>query len=194
MFKNYLKTAWRNFRKNRILSVINLGGLSIGIAAVLLIGIYIYSETGYDDFQQSKSSLYRVGFHFWQNGKSLGEGPEFTPPFGPDAKNEFPEIRAFTRISSERTAYVTYNDKTFKIDNIHHADSNFFQFFSYKLLHGNPSAVLKEPNSIVLTSETAMKLFGKEEALGKVVRLDNQKDYLVTGIAAGAALQFSSQL
>ncbi len=184
MFKNYLKTAWRNFQKNRILSVINLGGLSVGIAAVLLIGIYIYSETGYDSFQQNKSSLYRVGFHFWQSGKLLGDGAEFTPPFGPDAKNEFPEIRSFTRISSQRVAYVTYNDKTLKIENIHHADSNFFQFFSYKLLQGNPSTVLREPNSIVLTSETAKKLFGKEEdALGKVVRLDNQNQYTVTGIA-----------
>ena len=183
MFKNYLKTAWRNFQKNKILSFINLGGLSIGIAAVLLIGIYIYSETGYDNFQQNKSLLYRVGFHFWQNGKLLGDGPEFTPPFGTDAKNEFPEIASFTRISSERVAYITYNDKTIKVDDIHHADSNFFQLFSYKLLQGNPSTVLKEPRSIVLTSKTANKLFGKEQALGKVVRLDNQADYIVTGIA-----------
>ena len=133
MLKNYLKTAWRSFRKNRILSVINLGGLSIGTAAVLLIGIYIYSETGYDDFQQSKSSLYRVGFHFWQNGKSIGEGAEFTPPFGRDAKNEFPEIRSFIRISSERTSYITFNDKVRKIDNILHADSNFFQTLKQNL-------------------------------------------------------------
>lgn len=184
MIKNYLKTAWRNFQKNRILSLINLGGLSIGISAVLLIGMYMYSETGYDNFQQNKSSLYRAGFHFWQNGKLLGDGAEFTPPFGSDAQNEFPEIRSFTRISSERIAYITYNDKTYKVDNIHHADSNFFQLFSYKLLQGNPSTVLKEPYSIVLTGEIAKKLFGKEEkALGKVVRLNNQTDYIVTGIA-----------
>jgi len=187
MIRNYLKTAIRNFQKNRILSLINLGGLSIGITAVLLIGMYIYNETGYDNFQQNKSSLYRVGFRFWQNGKLLGEGAEFTPPFGSDAQNEFPEIRSFTRISSEsseRIAYITYNDKTIKVDDIHHADSNFFQLFSYKLLQGNPSTVLKEPYSIVLTGETAKKLFGKKEnALGKVVRLDNQTDYLVTGIA-----------
>src|SRR5450759_2462506 len=145
MIKNYFKTAWRNYQKNRILSLINLGGLSIGIAAVLLIGMYIYNETDYDNFQQNKSSLYRAGFHFWQNGKLLGDGATFIPPFGPDAHNEFPEIRSFTRISSERIAYITYNNKTFKVDNIHHADSNFFQLFSYKLLQGNPSTVLKEP-------------------------------------------------
>ncbi len=183
MLKNYLKTAIRNFLKNRIMSFINLGGLSIGIAAVLLIGIYISNETGYDSFQKNKSSLYRAGFHFWQNGKLMGDGAQFTAPFGPDAQNEFPEIRSFTRVSSERVAYISYKDKTLKVDNIHHADSNFFQLFSYKLSQGNPSTVLKEPYSIILTEETAKKLFGKEEALGKVVRLDNQTNYTVTGIA-----------
>ncbi len=187
MLRNYFKTAWRNFQKNKILSLINLGGLSIGIAAVLLIGMYICSETSYDNFQQNKSSLYRVGFHFWQNGKLLGEGPQFTPPFAPDAQNELPEIRSFTRISSERVAYMTYNDKTIKVENIHHADSSFFQLFSYKLLQGNPLTFLKEPYSIVLTSETANKLFSNEEnAIGKVVRLDNQTNYIVTGIAQEA--------
>ena len=183
MLKNYFKTAIRSFKKNKVLSLINLGGLSIGIAAVLLIGLYIHSETNYDNFQQNKSSLYRVGFHFWQNGKSIGDGAEFTPPFGPDAQNEFPEIRSFTRLSSERVAYITYNDKTLKVDNIHYADSNFFQLFSYKLLQGNPSIVLNEPYSIVLNDEIAKKIFGKEPAIGKVVRLDNQTDYIVTGIA-----------
>jgi len=184
MFRNYLKTAFRNFQKNKILSLINLGGLSIGITAVLLIGMYIYTETGYDNFHQNKSSLYRAGFRFWENGKLLGDGPQFTPPFGPAAQNEFPEIESFTRMSSERIAYITYEDKTLKVDNIHHADSNFFHLFSYTLLHGKTSAVLKEPNSVVLTEETARKLFGKEEeALGKVVRFNNQSDYLVTGIA-----------
>ncbi|MCC7401110.1 MAG: ABC transporter permease [Chitinophagaceae bacterium] len=187
MFKNYLKTTWRNLQKNSILSLINLGGLSVGIAAVLLIGLYIFSETGYDDFQQNKSSLYRVGFHYWQNGKSLGEGASFTAPFGADAKNEFPEVKDYTRISSERIAYVSYNDKMLKLENIHHADSNFFHLFSFKLLKGDPKTVLKEPYSLVLTSETAKKLFGSEEnAMNKIVKLDNQINFMVTGVAQEA--------
>ncbi|HEX5153748.1 MAG TPA: ABC transporter permease [Parafilimonas sp.] len=183
MFRNYFKTAWRSFQKNKLLSFINLGGLTIGIAAVLLIGMYIYEETGYDNFQQNKSSLYRVGFHFWQSGKLLGDGATFTAPFGPDAQNDFPEIKAFTRISSERVAYITYNDKTIKVENIHYADSSFSRLFSYKLLQGNPSIVLKEAYSIVLTNTIAKSLFGNENAIGKVVRLDNQTTYIVTGIA-----------
>lgn len=183
MLKNYLKTALRNFQKNKALSIINLGGLSIGIAAVLLIGMYIYTETGYDSFHRNKSSLYRIGFSFWQNGKLMGTGAQFTPPFGPDAMNEIPGIESFVRISSDRVAYISYRDKTLKVGNIHHADSNFFSVFSYRLSEGNASSVLKEPYSIVLTEETAANLFGQENPLGKVVRLDNQTDYMVTGIA-----------
>ena len=187
MIRNYFRIAWRNFRKNVMLSLINLSGLSIGIAAVLLIGLYIYSETGYDSFQKNRSSLFRVGFHFWQNGKPLGDGAVFTPPFGPDAKNEFAEIKAFTRISSERLAYITYNDKTLKVENIHHADSSFFQLFSFRLLQGDPLTALKEPYSIVLTNETATRLFGHaENVIGKVVRVDNQTNYIVTAIAEPA--------
>lgn len=149
--------------------------------------MYIYSETSYDNFQEDRTSLYRVGFHFWENGKLLGDGPVFTAPFAPDAQNEFPEINSFTRISSERVAYITHNDKTVKVENIHHADSSFFQLFPFKLLQGDPQDVLKKPYSIVLTNVTAVKLFGKDEnVIGKVVHLDNQTNYTVTGIAEQA--------
>ncbi|MBK5270754.1 MAG: ABC transporter permease [Bacteroidia bacterium] len=168
------------------MSLINLCGLSLSITAVIFIGLYIYGETNYDSFQKNANSLYRVGFKFWQNGKLLGDGANFTPPFGPDARNEFPEIRSFTRVSAERVAYTTYNDKTLKIDNIHHADSSFFQIFSYKLLQGDPVTALKDPYTIILTRETARKLFGDENAIGKVVRLNNQTNYTVTGIAQEA--------
>lgn len=186
MFKNYLKTALRNFRKNTALSLINFGGLSVGIAAVLLIGLYVYGEMGYDDFQQNKAVLYRTGYEFMQNGKVIGEGPEFTALFGPDAQSEFPEVKAFTRLSSERVAYITYNGKTLKVDNIRHADSTFFQLFSYKLQQGNPLTALTNPYTVVLTSQTAEKLFGQQDAVGKTIRLDNQTDYTVTGIVQDA--------
>src|SRR5450759_5013194 len=98
MIKNYFKTMWRNFSGNKLFSAINLIGLSVGIAAVLLIGIFIQNELSYDSFQKNKDSLYRVGFEYLKQGKSLGTTTAFTPEFGPDAKNEFPEIQSFCRI------------------------------------------------------------------------------------------------
>lgn len=192
MIKNYFKTAWRNFRKNPVLSFISLGGLTAGITALLLIGMYIFSELSYDNFQKNSSSLFRIGYKFWQTGKLLGEDEDFVPPLGPAAKEEFPEVKSFVRISSDQAAYFTYDDKTIKADHIHYTDSTFFRLFSFKLLQGDRQTVLKEPYSIVVTSDIAKKLFGDEPAMGKLVRLNDQSDYKITGIAEEPP--FNSQL
>jgi putative ABC transport system permease protein len=183
MFKSYLKIAWRNFERNKLFSLINLIGLSVGIAAVLLIGIYIQNELSYDSFQKNKDSLYRVGFEYLKQGKSLGTTPVFTPEFGPDAKSEFPEIQSFCRISEHHEAFITKGENNIKSSNICYADSTFFSLFSFKLNSGNLLNVLKQPYSIVLTKGLAQKLFGKENAVGKTVRLDGKDDYMVTGIS-----------
>ncbi|HET9056988.1 MAG TPA: ABC transporter permease [Chitinophagaceae bacterium] len=183
MIKNYIKIAWRNLLQNRILSFINILGLSIGMAAVLIIALYIKTESGYDNFHKNQSNLYRVGFNYWAEGKLRGNAPQFTPPFGPDAASEFPEIQSFVRISSEKTAYLSYGEKTLKVSDILYADSTFFNIFSYRLNKGNSLTVLKEPFSIVLTEKIAKNLFGDEEAIGKIIKLDNQTEYIVSGIA-----------
>jgi len=186
MFKNYLKIAWRNFIRNKMFSLINLIGLSVGIAAVLLIGIYIQNELSFDNFQKNKDSVFRVGYEFFNKGKSMGKGPDFTPPFGPDAKNEFPEIESFCRISPHHESYISKGENKIKLSNICFADSTFFNLFSYKLYTGNAVTVLTQPFTIVLTKGLAEKLFGKEDAVGKTIRLDGKDDYMVTGVAASA--------
>lgn len=182
MIRSYLKTVWRNFERNKLFSFINLIGLSVGIAAVLLIGIYFQNELSYDNFHKNKDSLYRVGFEFFNKGKSLGKGPVFTPPFGPDAQSEFPEIQSFCRISEHHEVFITKGENKIKSSNICFADSSFFKLFSFKLCSGNPITVLKQPYSIVLTKALAEKLFGNENAIGKTVRLDGENNYMVTGI------------
>lgn len=183
MIKNYFKIAWRNLLQSKVLSTINLLGLSIGVAAVLMISLYLNNQYGYDDFHENESNLYRVGFDLWDNGKSLGTHEQFISDFGPDAKNELPEVESFLRLSYEREAYVSSGDKTVKLESIRHADSVFFEFFSFKLLQGNLKTVLKEPYSVVLTETGATKLFGSQNALGKTIKIDDQAEFLVTGIA-----------
>ncbi len=187
MIRNYLKIAWRNLLQNKILSIINLFGLSIGIAAVLLIAIYINNEFQFDNFHQNQTNLYRVGFNTWQNGNLIEKGEQFISDFGPDAKSELPEIKSFLRISSEREAFISSGDKNFKLNHIHHADQNFFEIFSYDLLIGNPKTALQEPFTIVLTESIAKKLYiNEEEAIGKIIKLNNQSEYLITGIVQDA--------
>ena len=159
MFENYFKTAWRNVVRNKLFSFINLVGLSVGIAAVLLIGLYFQNELGYDSFQKNKDTIYRVGFEFFNTGRSLGRSAVFTPAFGPDAQREFPEIRSFCRISEHHEVVITKGEDKIKSPDICYADSTFFRLFSFKLRSGNPATVLKQPFSIVLTRELAEKLF-----------------------------------
>ena len=141
MFKSYFKTDWRNIVRNKLFSFINLIGLSVGIAAVLLIGIYIQNELSYDSFQKNKDSVFRVGYEFFNKGKSMGNGPDFTPPFGPEAKNEFPEIQSFCRISENHEAFLVKGENNIKSTGICFADSTFFKLFSLKLLSGNAETV-----------------------------------------------------
>lgn len=182
MFKNYFKTAWRNLWKQRVFSYINLGGLAIGIAAVLLIGIYIQSELTNDNFQANRNNTYRVGFHLWHQGVAT-ESSQFTAPFSVEAQSKFPEIKSYCRISENHEAWFSYADKSLKTSGITYADSSFFHFFSFKLLSGNPSTVLQNPYSIVLSENLANKIFGNTDAVGKTLSRDGKTAYLITGIA-----------
>jgi putative ABC transport system permease protein len=175
MIKNYFITAVRNLFRNPVYALINIFGLSIGITCSLLILIYIKHEISYDKFHEKKDYLYRVG---------------------PDMMEEFPEVKAATRITGYRDGYFIYNNKAYKSDNVIYADSLFFEMFTYDLLLGDPGTVLTKPFSLVLNEETARIIFGNENPIGKVLRWNNKDDLLITGVVKSppenSHLQFTS--
>ncbi len=195
MLKNYFRIAWRNLLKHKVFSFINLGGLVIGITSVMLIGIYIQSELSYDGFQANRNTIYRVGVRTIQDGNLAGDSPEFTAPFSMEAKNRFPEIKDYCRISDNHQAWLSYEDKNMKSAGITYADPSFFGIFSCKLLSGSTSA-LRNPFSIVLSENLAKRIFGNTDAVGKMISLDGKTNYLVTGIAenapANSTIQFDA--
>ena len=182
MFKNYFKIAWRNIAKHRTFSVINIGGLAIGIAAVLLIALYIQTELSYDNFHVNGKNIYRIGF---SNGDE-GTATEFTAPFSVDAQKQFPEIKSYCRVSTDHDSWFLYGNKSIKTSTLKYVDETFFNLFSFKLLSGNGSDALKNPYSIVLSKNIAKKIFGKENAVGKMLTVNGSKNYMVTGIAEDA--------
>lgn len=181
MLQNYLKIAWRNLRKYKFYSLINIFGLGIGIAAFLFILLYIQDELSYDRYHEHAAQIIRVDFH-----AKLGENEVITaenvPPAGPVFTQDFPEVAAFFRFRERGSYLINYQADTYKEENIIFADSTFFQFFSIPLVEGNPRTVLTQPNSIVMSETMAKKYFGIQEAIGKTVKLDNRADYTVTGI------------
>jgi len=176
-----LKIAFRNLRRNGLYSAINIAGLGIGLTTVLLIFIYVWQETHYDNFHKRKSDLYRVSVTEVQNGISQ-RSPEFVAPLSAAMKEDIPEVELSTRVSSAVNFTVSHEQSLLKIKEVCFADTSFFQMFHFPLREGDPLNALSAPFSIVLTDETAGKLFGKENPIGKSILVDGQNNYIVTGI------------
>lgn len=181
MLKNYLKIALRNFRRHKTLSAINILGLATGIACCLLIALYVFHETSYDRFHEKSNRTVRVTMEYSFDGvvsKTSMTGNKVFPAF----KRNFPEVENGVRMYNLGTI-VKYNDKLFEEKAFVYADSTVFDVFSFKLLQGNPAKVLEAPNTVVLTESVARKYFGDDNAVGKVIRINNKQDYAVTGVA-----------
>lgn len=181
MLKHYLKIAFRNLVKYKSHSVINLLGLSIGICASLLILLYILSQYSYDNFHEEGEKIYRISIVSERNGKVEDDSPVFTPPIGPAMKDEIPEVEQYYRMSTPRVKYIIYENKAHWIGAVSYADSTLFELFSFNVSAGNKKNLLNEPYSIVLTEETAIRIFDDQNPLGKMIEIDN-KPYYVKGV------------
>lgn len=192
MLKSYFKTTWRNFKKNKLFSFINILGLSVGLTCCLLMTLYISNETSYDAYHKNASTIYQVGTEFIGLGNAL-KLPNTPAAMGEHMMETFPEIQRITRLGSfygeDKTA-LQYNaanraGKTL-YEKGYFADSNFFQIFTYNLIEGDAGTALTNPNTVVLSEATAKKLFGSEHVLNKVIHISSDfngdHDFLVTGI------------
>ncbi|MFO7446712.1 MAG: ABC transporter permease [Ignavibacteriaceae bacterium] len=184
MFKNYIKIALRNIRKQKAYSFINIMGLSIGMACCILILLFILDEFSYDKFHTKHDSIYRLTREWFNDdGESNLHLARVAPPVAPLLKNDFPEIvREAVRVAQDYQTFLKMNNNVFVEERFYWADEAFFKIFSHKFLSGDPNTALAEPNSIVLTSSMAKKYFGNENALGKFINYERERDLKVTGI------------
>lgn len=180
MFKNYIKTAWRSLKRNKIFSFINVFGLSVGLACCMLICAYVYSELNYDQYPAQAKQMYRVGLRSVENN-GVSEYPMVDIAVGQGIKNMFPEVLETTRLTGRGPVFIKYNDRQFKEEHVQMIDANFLRLFSIPLIDGDDKACFTEPNSMVVTRAMANKYFGDQEAVGKSVTIDG-KPYKVTGV------------
>ncbi|GAB3916338.1 ABC transporter permease [Larkinella terrae] len=187
MLQNYLKIAWRNLWKNKVFSAINIVGLAIGMAACIMIMLFVNYERSFDGIHQK--NIYRLDEVQKFPGMVAPQNVALSMfPMGPTLVKEYPEIRNFVRVRPSKKVALTYQQKKIVVPQILWADSSFLQLFDYKLIKGDKQAILKTPNSIVLTEETAANFFGKENPMGKtLVRYDSDTiSFKVTGIIENA--------
>jgi putative ABC transport system permease protein len=180
VFKNYFKTAWRNIQRGRSYSALNIFGLATGMAVALIIGLWVYNQYSYDKFLPDYKQLYQVKRHFYGNGDTLTYGGT-SLKLADALRSQIPEIESIAETDGGSMHGLMVGNRKFYMQG-NHVAADFLAMFQFPLLEGNEKDVLNDPYSIVLTESTAKSLFGKEDALNKAVRFDNQNDLKVTGI------------
>ncbi len=181
MLKNYLKIAWRNLLKNKSHSAINIMGLAVGMASFLLILFYVQDESSFDKFHEDYENIYRVTeVNYTESGET--KLANTYSGIGPALHNDFPEVETFVRLYVAELAVSDGATKKFMESRFTYADSTFWEIFDFELLQGDPETALSSPFSVVLTESTATKYFGSENAMGKILKVDEKFSYQVTGI------------
>jgi len=195
MLKHYFKLSFRNILKNKLYSVINIAGLTIGLAVTILILAWVQHQLSYDRFHEQKNRICQV--YRRSVTESPDEGSEITPgPAACDLKAEFPEIAEAARGGFIGRSLLRYQDRMFVEDQVRGVDPAFLTIFSFPLIKGDLQTALEQPHSIILTETMAEKYFGPENPLGKTIRINNKLDFQVTAIArdcpSNSHIQFQS--
>ncbi len=189
MISNYFKIAWRSLSRSKMYSLINIVGLTVGIACCILIVLYVKDELSYDKYHKNYNEIYRV-LHAYRE-KSDHPLPAPAPgeyqvwgnaPVAPALLADFPEIKETARFTSPVTLLLQHNDKRFQESSLVFADSTLFDLFSWKMRYGNPKNALTAPFSIVLTESLARKYFGNSNPVGQVFKADDNNTLTVTGV------------
>lgn len=184
MFRNYLLIAFRNLNRNRVYSLINLFGLAAGITCFILIFLFVRDELSYDRFHSQHERTFRLIEIIDSEGQ--GEESSSNPfPVGPTLRNDYPHlVQEAVRLFNFQRPSMTLKSGDLKFNESHlfFADSGFFRVFDFPLLKGNPNTALSEPNTIVVTQNLAHKYFGDDDPMGKILRLENSVELIITGI------------
>lgn len=168
MFKSYFIITWRTISRHKLYSVINIVGLATGMAACIVMLLFVYYEKSFDDMHHR--NLYRLNEVVKFPGTGISQKEALTPfAMGPALKAEFPEILNYSRIELNNVYEMTYGEKRVFFPHTYFADTSFLQMFDFPLLRGERETALQKPNSIVLTESAARRLFGSADAIGRTV-------------------------
>ncbi|MDP4247525.1 MAG: ABC transporter permease [Bacteroidota bacterium] len=193
MLKTYFKAAWRGILRNKVYSGLNILGLAAGMAAALLIGLWVYVQLSYDRFLPGYQQAYKVRFNTNNNGE-INTTNSTNLPLAEALKKDFPEIKYVAQTDWMGSHSLSVGNKRINVNGAM-AGSDFLKIFQYPLIEGSSSTALNDPYSIVLSQTTASALFGQADPVGKMVRIDNFHDLRVSGILkdvpANSTFQFS---
>ncbi len=179
---NYFKIALRNIKRHKGYSILNVAGLAIGMACTILIMIWVQDELSYDRFHANAERIYRVIDY-----EQFSDGSDFVfssnpPELARVLLREYPEVEEAVRYSAKNNMVVKYEQNYYSEDGFAFADTSFFKLFTFEFVSGDPLSAFSKPNSIVVTKNTAQKYFGDDNAIGEVLQINNQHEFVVTGV------------
>lgn len=194
MFKSFLLIGIRNLLKQRGYSFIKIAGLAFGLATSMVIYLYIQEDLSYDKFHKNYDRIGRLLTIDQAEGVSSKLVAVVSPPLGPAAESELPEVIKSVRIQGGSRQDISYEDKVLKCDAYFRTESSFFEVFDFEILEGKKEGVLDEPNTIAITQKLANRIFGNETAIGKTIRFNQTLDLNIVAIVkdppANSHLQF----
>ncbi len=183
MIASYLTVAFRNFVKERFFSLLNIAGLSLGLAVVFLISLYIVYELGFDRFHNLPDQTYRV-VTYVEMGPNQGNYNATFVPMAQALREDLPEVEVTVRLVDQDGIIFREGNNVFPEDNILYADADFFKLFNFRIISGNPSQILTKPYQVLLTPFLVAKYFGQlppEQSIGRSIEIDREM-YTVSGI------------
>ena len=180
MFKNYLQIAIRTLIKNKTYSLINIAGLAISLAASILLMLWVWDELSFDKFHSKVDRIYVPSPTFDKDRKQVwGNTPA---PLATFAKREIPAVDDVCRTSDNGDILMEYNGKKFTEKRTAYADPSFFTVFDFSFLEGNAKKPFSNNRSMIITTSAAKKFFGKEDSIGKVIKVNDKDNFTVTGV------------
>ena len=181
MFKNYLKTAYRNLVKNKFYTAINIVGLAVGIATCLLILLYVSDELSFDRYNTQAQRIYRVNneIKFGDNHVDLAVAPSL---MGTTMVKEIPEVEQYTRIQWHGSLLIKKGNENLREDHVAYGDSTLFEVFTLPMISGDPKTALREPHSLVISEKIAKKYFNSVDPVGKEMIINDSLNYKITGV------------
>jgi len=183
MLKNYFVTAMRTLLRNRTFSIINITGLAIGLAASIMIAMWVFDEMSYDTFHENADDIYRVERHINYQGQTFFV-PVTGAVYGSTILQDYPDVVNMTRVNPYGLS-VEGPDKNIFSEQVHYVDTSFLQIFSFPLKQGDPATALREPRSLILSDVAAKRFFGDEDPMNKTLRIDwdgEMVPYKITGV------------
>ena len=181
MAQNYFKIAWRNLWKNKTFSIVNIAGLTIGVACFLLIGFYVYDELNFDKCNSNVSRIYRVDEQI-KFGDFLYNGAGTPAIMGPSFTKAFTQVEQFVRLKKNNNIVIKKGVENIREERVVYADSTLFKVFTFPMISGNPNNALTEPHSLVITESIAKKYFGSNEVVGKTMLVNDNASYKITAV------------